>query len=181
MRNSHSVVLDIDGVLADFEGYFCYRFGWENRNLYKLEERYPKRVEEIEYFVQSPMTYSSLNLIELGAKIARFCENQGFEISIVSSRPKSAEDVTMKWLQRNKIPFNYVSVGYLNKFLVIERLNPLFIVDDLTSMVELCANYGIPSFLMAQDWNKKLDSNGIKYRIESFDEFLHIFDRYFDL
>ena len=34
-------VLDIDGVLADFEEGFCEAFGYSNRDLYSLEERYP--------------------------------------------------------------------------------------------------------------------------------------------
>lgn len=175
-----TVVLDIDNCLADFEGEFCRKFGWKHRGFEKLEYRYPDMREEIEWFVQSPSTYRNLDVIELGVKIARFCENEGFEIHVVSSRPESTITDTCAWLKQNKIPFHYLSVENGSKLGRIERIAPVFAVDDLLRVVYGCSNMGIPSFLIAHPWNKREVLDGSIHRIRTFDEFLGKFTTYFD-
>ena len=177
---SYPVVIDCDGVLADFEGSFCENFGWERRRFDKLEYRYPGRAEEIGWFVQSPMTYENLDIIDTGVKIARFCENAGFDIHIVTCRPKQTEISTGWWLKQNGIPFTSLSVHTV-KTGKIEMINPLFAVDDRLDVAEQLAEVGIPVFLLDWPWNQKDDLDGIIYRIETFDDFVTTFERYFDI
>lgn len=175
-----SVVLDCDGVLFDFEGAFCERFGWENRHLYKLEERYPEYADNITLFSEITSTYERLDIVEMGVKIARFCENEGFDIHVISSRPLYTEQVTGASLKLNKIPFHFLSTENGSKIFRIKRANPLFVVDDMLSVCEECAEAGIPSFLVDQPWNQKDDLDGIIYRVKTFVEFLDKFTWYFD-
>jgi len=181
MRNSNAVVLDVDGVLADFEGAFCDKFGWQYRNMTKLEYRYPAKSYEIGTFSLASRTYEYLDIVELGVKIARFCENERFNIHVISSRPAYTERITGTWLKQNKIPFHFLSTENGSKTFRIERAKPLFVVDDLLSVCEECANIEIPSFLIDQPWNQKEDLDGIIYRIKTFDDFLFVFDNYFDV
>ena len=176
-----SVILDIDGVIADFEGAFCNKFGWEYREFVKLEYRYPDRAEQINWFAASPQTYERLDIIETGIKIARFCENEGYDIRVISSRPMHMTRLTAEWLKLNRVPFSSLSLENGSKMGRIERVNPLFVVDDLLEVCEQCAELGIPSFLIDHPWNQKEDLDGIIYRIESFDEFLGAFTNYFDI
>lgn len=178
------VVLDCDGVLFDFEGLFGKTFGWEKQDIVCLESRYPDKAYEIDLFVLSSKTYEQLDVLDLGVRIARFCENEKFRIHVVSSRPSHALQTTGVELKRNKIPMHYLSVDdewRSPKVGRIANIQPLFIVDDMLSVVEKCADLGIPAFLIDQPWNQKDDLDGIIYRVKTFDEFLSKFNLYFDV
>jgi uncharacterized HAD superfamily protein len=102
----------------------------------------------------------------------------------VSSRPSHVERITGLELKRNEISFHYLSVGdewSQPKLGRISHICPLFVVDDLLSVVENCADLGIPSFLIDHPWNQKDDLDGIIYRIKTFDEFLYAYNSYFDI
>lgn len=178
---SYNVCIDIDGVLADFERAFCENFGWENRWFVKLEYRYPEKGYEIGLFSGASKTYERLDVLELGVKIARFCENAGYNIHIVSSRPAYTEQVTGLWLKQNKIPFHFMSIENGSKMGRIERLAPLFVVDDLLEVCDVCAELGVPSFLIDHPWNQRDKLDGIIYRIKTFDEFMTNITKYFDI
>ena len=64
------VVVDIDGVLADFEGAFVKTFGDDRRELESLEARYPSRSRSINEFVYDPHTYIHLEPIPLGRGVS---------------------------------------------------------------------------------------------------------------
>lgn len=176
-----NVVIDVDNTLADFEGAFCEKFGWEHRYFSKLEYRYSYKALEIGLFVNSPKTYETLDIIELGVQIARFCENENFDINVISSRPQSTEEITGLWLKQNKIPFHFLSTEDGSKIFRIRRANPLFVVDDMLDVCEQCANLGIPSFLIDHPWNQQRDLDGIIYRVKTFEDFLEKFTLYFDV
>ena len=175
------VVIDIDGVLANFEGAFCEKFGWENRELVGLELRYPEHVEEIETFTWNPSTYEYLDILDIGVRIARFCYTALFDIYIVSSRPQEVEAISGRWLKQNKIPFHFMSVDSESKMARIRRINPVFIVDDLYSVCKDASDAGIPSFLIDHPWNQENEGKyGIIYRVKKFSDFVEKYQNYFD-
>ena len=175
------VVIDIDNVCADFEGSFCNKFGWENRDVVGLELRYPEHVEEIETFTWSPSTYEYLDVLDIGVRIARFCYTAGFDIYMVSSRPQDVEAITGRWLKQNKIPFHFMSVDSGSKFDRIHSIRPVFIVDDLFSVCARSADAGIPAFLIDHPWNQEdVGFHGIIYRVKKFSDFVEKFQNYFD-
>lgn len=176
-----NVVIDLDGVVYDFERAFCEKFGWEHRELFKLEERYPDKSVEIELFSTSGRTYRELCVMEDGGKITRFCQNAGHTINIISSRPFYMKELTREALLKDKIPFHKLEVGVMHKIFKIKQLKPLFVVDDMLSVVEECAEVGIPSFLVDHPWNQKADLDGIIYRVKNFNEFLARYTDYFDV
>lgn len=168
--------IDIDGVLADFEGAFCEKFGWESRHLVRFEDRYPDRADEIEAFVSSSKTYERLDILHLGVQIVKFLKHRGFDIHMVSSRPEYCSQVTGLWLKRNKIPFHFLSVGIFNKFGYYANQNPALVVEDMYDVAANCASFGISTFLIDQPWNFSVNSWNIR-RIKTFEKFLADFEQ----
>jgi len=166
-----SICIDIDGVLADFEGAFCRKFGYDDRDVFRLEDRYPTHKDEIGLFVLSSATYEQLDVIPLGVKIARWCEEQDLEIYVLSSRPVHVTQVTGLWLKRNKVPFHFLELGVSSKIPEIVRIDPLFVIDDQASICQKCNDFQVYSMLFDQPWNRSNGLPNLIKRIRNFQDF----------
>jgi len=173
------VVFDIDGVLADFEKAFCKEFGWNNRHLVSLEERYPDKTKEIKEFIHNPSVYANLEFLELGGKMFQFFDNKAFNISLVSARPYYLAQCTWKWVRKHGVTLRTdINLSRADKIIRIEDIKPDFIIDDLLSVVEPVSDeLGIPSFLIDHPWNQKDNLAGNIHRIRDFSEFLQIYEQ----
>lgn len=171
------VVVDVDGVLADFEGHFCARFGTDHRDLVNLEKRYPWCRDAIQKFVKRPDTYRHLKPLRVGVEIARWLrEEQNAILHIVSSRPLGTYEITQHWLRDNRIPYTSLTVRP-DKLITIKALQPHFLLDDIISVVEGCyQQWSIPGILVAHPWNE----TSFFPRVESRDEFVRVFNRLVD-
>lgn len=170
--DSNNVVLDIDGVLADFEKFFCQKFGNKNRHLVSLEARYPAFWDFVRVFIDMASTYENLDIVPIGVQIARWCKEHEFYVHLVSSRPSYTHETTQRWLLRNAIPYDYLSVDKTSKRARIININPLFIVDDLLEVCEQTSQIGIPSFLIDWPWNHSDNLPKMVNRIHNFSDFL---------
>lgn len=173
MRNK-KVVFDLDGVLADFESKFCNKFGWDRREEYSLERRYPSYKDDIDEFVNSPSTYSCLDTVSIGIEIINFLYFKNWDISIVSYRPDDSFGVTFSWLKNNKIPFISLSCERKrDKIDRIKNISPIFVVEDSGKVADELKNISIPVILIAQPWNRNFSGN--HPRIATFSQFLSQF------
>jgi hypothetical protein len=172
------VAVDVDGVLADFDGAFCRKFGWNKRHIYSLQQRYPTKKFEIELFVMSLYTYERLDILSLGVKIVRFLYENGFSIHIVSSRPENTDRVTGEWLKRHRIPFHYLSVGIPANIKPWHYMNmkPGLVLEDSLDIALSATKLGIYSFLIDQPWNFSVNSYLVK-RIKTFETFVEEFNK----
>jgi len=166
-----SVILDMDGVLADFEGAFCEEFGYNSRHLTSIEERYPEYEDDIELFVLSSATYDKLDVVPLGMKIAKWCHEREFDIYILSARPYYTVQSTGLWLKRNGIPFHFLEVGVQSKIQSIIRINPLFVVDDMLNVCTDCDKFQVYSMLIDWPWNQCNNLPTLVKRIRNFQDF----------
>lgn len=101
MQYRGTIAVDIDGVLANFEKKFCEDFGYENRDLYSLEARYPELDPAlIKEYVNNPDNYVDLEPIFGGLLFCRQAHQRGWYILLVTSRNPSLADVTRQWLAK---------------------------------------------------------------------------------
>lgn len=169
-----SIVFDIDGVVADFEGAFCKQFGSNKRDRVSLEQRYPLRAKEIREFSKSPSVYDNLEVLPLGKHINSYLHKHGFIIDIVSSRPETLSAITQRWLQRNGIYFDSLWIGNsVPKAEHIRGIKAICAIDDLGQVLDSVAPYRIPGILISSKWNYEFRK---KYpRIDNFGKFLYHF------
>lgn len=173
MSNRIEAVVDIDGVLADFEGYFCEIFGCANRHVVNLQQRYPYlKSSAVSSFVQDRESYKYLDPIQVGLDIVGWLNNQGVVIHIVSSRPVGTTRITQKWLLDYHVPYSSLTVK-TDKISVIKALKPALVVDDIIGVVEDCYRAGIPGILVKQPWNE----TSFFPRVENINDFICAFMR----
>jgi hypothetical protein len=102
-----TIAIDIDGVLADFEGEFCDKFGTANRELANLHKRYPKVDPDlIDEFINSPNSYKDLAPIFGGILLVNQARMKGWYILLLTSRPEYLAEVTKVWLEGYDIQYN---------------------------------------------------------------------------
>lgn len=149
---NRDVVVDIDGVLADFEGEFVRTFGDDRRELESLESRYPNSGSRISQFVNDPLTYRNLKPIPLGMAIVDFLNDNGYDVNIITSRPLDTEWVTRRWLKKWGVGFLSFGV-YPNKIRRIAEIAPICAIDDLISVSRHLEPYNVPVLMMQHPWN----------------------------
>lgn len=146
------IVVDVDGVLADFEGKFVQAFGEDRRELESLESRYPNLGSRINQFVNNPLTYQNLEPISLGMAIVDFLNDNGYDVNIITSRPLDTEWVTRRWLKKWGVGFLSFGV-YPSKIHRIAEISPICAIDDLISVSRHLKPYKVPVLLMQHPWN----------------------------
>lgn len=156
------VVCDIDGLLADFEGGFCERFGSENRHLVDLFWRYPKISPDlIEEFIESPETYRDLEPIFGGLYLISSLRQIGYGIILMTGRPPAAYKITEDWLKAYYVSHDEL-IFTKNKGTAIDLWNKshrggkiVMMVDDIVTNFSLVPS-GVDRYVWDQPWN----SNG---------------------
>ncbi len=176
------VTMDIDGVIADFEDFYCHRFGEENRHLVNLVKRHPHKAKEIEAFIDDRSTYMMLLPEAVGIDICRWLmervtaygeHTNRANVTLLTSRPNKTYDVTKKWLKMENVPYHQLEFTD-NKVMWMKEHQPDIIVDDL---IEICqgALWTVPDLtavLVAHKWNE--DTPFIP-RIRTLKEFQRIY------
>lgn len=163
MKNKATAVVDVDGVLADFEQAACEAFGFKNRHLYNFEERYPHLDPDlIAEWVNSEDNYLNLSPIFGGMLLIQQLKQRGFDVVLMTSRGKHLEAVTEAWLK-----LYHIEVGVLfenNKALAIQLHNSqtllqspvTLFVDDSVSQLEQVKKLNPSVTCLAYDqlWNQ---------------------------
>ena len=182
MKNRATAVIDIDNVLADFESAFCDAFGYENRHLYKLEDRYPHLDENlIGEWVNSEGNYINLSPIFGGLLLIQQLKQRGFDVVLLTSRGKHLEAVTKAWLtlyhiEPTKLIFETDKAGRINSFNQQMKTNQVTLfVDDSVSQLEQVKKLNPSVTCLAYDqlWNQgyypriRYNDKDQVYRIEA--------------
>lgn len=109
-----------------------------------------------------------------------FLHENGCKIVIATARATdwhtNPEEITIKWLKDNKIPYDTVYVGRRDKEKICEEVDADYFIDDDVSIVESVANYFLLSkrkkqaFLLTTNYNKNLSISNNVVRVKDFDE-----------
>lgn len=158
-KYKHTVFVDMDGVIADFESEFCDRFGYDNRPLYNLSSRYPEIDQMlISEFVESPSSYERLIPIFGGAvALLGLLASRGAYIVILTARSKKLAQVTREWVEGYQLLFNEIWFAQ-DKGTAIQEFNKMYpnrkgilLIDDSPMNVNICP---IQSVVWEQPWNE---------------------------
>jgi len=160
MKYRGTIVVDIDGVIADFESQFCNAFVHENRDMYSLEDRYPKTDPElIREYVANPENYKDLAPIFGGLLFCRQAYQRGWYVVLMTSRGKHLQEVTRNWLAMYGAVYHELQFTSDKREAILDfdRLHPDYpvkiVVDDSVSVLN-----SIPEkYCVAweQPWNEK--------------------------
>ncbi len=176
-----AIGIDIDGVLGDsdriFRKYIKKYFGF-NLTRQDVKDFFYEKVlgipqKEMEKFWQDFTDKKGWLEIPLlsGAKTALDYLKTKYQIIIITSRPDAIKDLTLKWLEKNNIPYDKIyfveekkGENKLQKILSNGLLIKTFIEDRLDISLEFVKE-GIKVLLFDYPWNKteqKIDSNIIR-------------------
>lgn len=149
------IVLDIDGVLANFEGASVQHFGPCDRSLYGLNERYPDLLKsEIDAFVNDPLVYAKLSPIPGAVTACSRLMKAGSRLAYVTARPGTAYDVTQAWLALYGFPVGPLFVYHWeDKAAFIADLSPVFAVDDSPRVINGLRELNVFTLIFDQPWN----------------------------
>lgn len=170
-----TVVLDIDGVMADVETEFCMMFGDKNRHIVRFEHRYPEQRGHIENWMADRTTYRGLLPIPVGIEIAKWLATTSSVVHVVTARPLNSKKITEEWLAKQEVPYHDLAVVSHNKSEVIKLLMPDIIVDDIIGVCTQAYN-DVPEvhpILVAHPWNDTV----FFPRITKLSQFQRIFQR----
>lgn len=160
------VAVDIDGVICDFEGKLVSvlekqfgAIGHANRNLFRLEDRFPDRPDVLRWaqtLVEDPNFYYGL---EVNYEVADFIfslQDSRKLVMYVSSRPLSAENFTRRWLLRKTYGQVEVYCGISDKAGFLEEIRDSvdFIIEDNPEQIESLKKAGFTVLCFDQEWNK---------------------------
>lgn len=155
-----TIVLDMDGVIADFHGTLIEKVGAPKRmDSWKWEDWYPgdeKRQIEAKAFTSSPDSYHFLQPLPGARKSIRKIAEAGNKIYIVTGRPEGADWVTQDWVNkylRGDIEKVFV-VGHASKVGTIKELSPHLVVDDNADTIHQLVEAGIGAVVFNQPWNQ---------------------------
>lgn len=152
------VVLDIDGVLADFMGKVQSILGPPaDPHAYSLHEAYPNAHGRVDEIVADPETYCDLRPIMGARPGVRKLHDSGLHMAVVTARPKSdrMKQVTIFWISKY-FRGDFVSVdvvGWEEKAEFIKAMNPWLAIDDAPFHLEKMRNLGITVVAFDQPWN----------------------------
>lgn len=109
MKYRGTIVVDIDGVIADCESKFCEDFGYDNRSEYSFFKRYPNVDPDlISEWLENPSTYSDLAPIFGGTLLCRQAHQRGWYILLVTARDKNLREVTRNWLSWYSVQYHEI-------------------------------------------------------------------------
>ena len=166
------VAMDIDGVLADFEGFLVdyldtvFSNLQHNRDVYDLRKRYP--VTEVREcasrFTADPNTYYAVPRIDEGFQLMDEILRTLGDVLLVTSRPVACETFTKRWIAREMKEWgmNYndlLGVSFASNkssFLFPMRDKIAFLVDDNPEEVLEAQKFGLTAFSWAQPWNEEV-------------------------
>lgn len=163
--------LDIDGVVADSFPVFVEElnkhYGKTVTKLdnYDMTKVYNVPWDDISKFFDDNMEYlfNAPKPMKGAVEGIKSLLAQGHEIIYVTARNCGAEErVTLKWMKKNKIPYNKILfVGAASKtFAVREQRIDVFVEDFMGNALEIAA-IGVPVLLLDAPYNQGKLPNGV--------------------
>ena len=152
--------------------YFAKMLNWDKNDLiYFFEQCYPKYLKDIK------IKYGTRHYLQL-------IKDLNIKIYIVTSRReignKQVEQITINWLNKNKICYDKLFVNITDKAKFLKTIKPDFYIDDSLKNCD-SVQKNIPNvkvYLMNTKYNKKIKTDYV--RINNIRDFYYLIKE-FDL
>lgn len=158
MKYRGTIMVDIDGVLADWETPMCHAFGYINRHMYSPFDRYPDvPIDLIDEYISNPHNYEDLAPIFGGILFCRQASMRGWFVLLCTSRPREVGEITFEWLERYGVAYNHLAFStskseYIREFDAANTDRPVrIVVDDSVSVLQSMPDKYCVAW--QQEWN----------------------------
>lgn len=164
--------LDLDSVLCNTEfaldKYLREELGvfldWENEvDQYKIEllpRISPDQKKKLEELIHSGALFKDLLPYNYSEHATKKLKNEGFDVAVVTSRPKNLMHMTMGWLKQHDIMYDMLyMVPSLEKYEIIRDVGIKAFVEDRFDLLDIIMDrcgvldYGL--YLINHPWNKR--------------------------
>jgi len=184
------IAVDIDEVLADFLNDFVYFHNLmyktsakrEDFKNYYLHEVLGIEREEMHIRYMEFKTFSLLERIkpiEGSIDGVKKLISLGYEVHLLTARPREIEKETRKWLEIHfkgiDLPLHFsrdFRDKFVNKSEVAKKIGATMIIEDHIDNAIDCAENGIKVFLIDAPWNQTDDLPENVIRVKSWKEIL---------
>ena len=187
------IYVDIDDVLADTsqelidlaENAFGKKVAFNDLRSFDLKVSFDLTQEEYDHFLEmahEPDEILGLQPFPEAIDAVRHWMATGHEICIVTGRPTTTYETTLKWLARHHVPFDHFYM--VNKYarpgmdetiaLSMQAFSEMkfqFAIEDSYDMaVHLADSMDTPVFLYDRPWNRGPNLNGKIKRFRGWNE-----------
>lgn len=153
------IVLDIDGVLADFMYGFEKAMGEPPLDLleYNLFKAYPNRGDDVKVHLEDPSLYAKLPVVFGAKKAVKWLRDAGFELKSITARPNvdGMEAVTRAWIKKHfkKAISEVYLVPTELKARLIADMFPALALDDSPANIRDLQKHKVRGLLFSQIYN----------------------------
>ncbi len=145
-------------VLEDYEMHLVFDVPWDDMN---------------DFFIQNTEQLLSMPQPMQGAKEGiETLLKEGHEVIYITARIPEEKEVTIRWLQKYRIPYEHVLfTGFKSKVDLINQWGMHVFVEDYLVNARSIADSGVPALLLNASYNQGELSEGIT-RCHSWQELL---------
>lgn len=194
MQKNKKIGIDIDGVLTregdeknniwqkalrDYLGHNIER----KRDVFNFIEAYDLPEETINDFLQENIEdiYRNVKPAPKARKVLQELKNKKYTLTLITARDLKFHELTLNWLNRYKIPYDFLYHEKIKAPLACEKKIEMFIEDNKNNALQLLEN-GIAVIIKDRYHNRSLNINNHKnlYRASDWSEIKKIIYNYFN-
>lgn len=136
-------------VLEDYEMHLVFDVPWDDMNNFFVQN-----VEKL-FMLPHPMKGAKQGIESLLA--------EGHEVIYVTARSTEEEEVTLRWMDKYRIPYeNILFSGLKSKVELVKQWQLEFFIEDYMKNAKAIADSGVPVLLLNASYNQGELSKGIK-------------------
>ncbi|AHF05960.1 5' nucleotidase, NT5C type [Desulfitobacterium metallireducens] len=150
-------------ILEDYDIHLVYDVSWDEMN-----DFFKQNMEHL-FMLPQPMKGAKQGIESLIA--------QGHEIIYVTARSADEEEVTLRWMDKYKIPYdNVVFSDFKSKVDLARQWQLELFIEDYMKNAEAISESGIPVLLLNASYNQGEMTKGIK-RCRDWMEIVNVLNR----
>jgi len=173
------IVKDRYGIKRDFDNITDF-------NLQKSFDLTDQQFTDLISLIHDVQIIYDMTPIEGALDSVRQLKDKGYEIAIMTGRPPSTKDASIKWLNDYQVPYD--SLAFVDKYarfdcdqyghdgMTLEELTKQkfsFAIEDSATMATfLSTEMNLPVFLHDRPWNRHLETNSLIMRCMDWGEIM---------